>query len=81
MKRNKEETERLRKKAFGLYSKEIPARKIAELIGVSERMVYRYIDAEKLLKAENELDIIRRAVGLLDADTKRKFRIALRKAQ
>ncbi len=81
MKRSKEETYRLRRKAFNLFKEDIPVKKIAQVIGVSERMVYRYIDAERLIKAEKQLDIVRRAIGLLDATTKRKVRIALKKCE
>lgn len=77
MKRSQEESDRIRKKAYKLYSNGVSASKIAEVIGVSERMVYRYIDAERLKTAEDQVAHFTRAINLLDKDTLEKVKIAI----
>lgn len=73
-------TQALAARAYRLKREGTKMAQIAELLDVSERMVFRYIEQHELEVLREKQRVLKEAVKLLDPETLEKFKVAMEKA-
>lgn len=73
-------TQALAARAYRLKREGTKMAQIAELLDVSERMVFRYIEQHELEVLREKQRVLKEAVKLLDPETLEKFKGAMEKA-
>lgn len=79
MKRTQEESKILRQRAYKLHLSGVSKETIAKTLKVSVRMVYRYIDAERLSQLEDRLAQMRTVRERLSPSARKEFDSILKK--
>lgn len=74
-------TTKIAARAYKLKQQGIKMAQIAELLDVSERMVFRYIEQHELDLLRSKMKTIRVALASLDKETKQKVLDAIEQAK